>query len=380
MPVMLRIVADDKIPFLKGVLEPYAKVTYLPGPKIDKKAVEQADALIIRTRTKCNASLLEGTPVRFIATATIGYDHIDTVYCENNNITWKNAPGCNSSSVMQYVASSLIKISSYAGFKLAEKTIGIIGVGNVGKKVEKFARTAGMKVLLNDPPRVREEGPEGFCDLKTILSDSDIITLHVPLNYEGADKTFHLFDEDVFRMIKKECWLINTSRGEVIDSASLRKALINETLAGAVLDVWENEPSIDTELLEMVFLGTPHIAGYSTDGKANGTSMAVTALSRYFNLPLSGWYPADIPPPHDPVIRINSDDVTDTILGRSVLHTYNVAEDDIKLRIRPSDFEKLRGEYPVRREFHAYTVKPEGVRKNEAGNLLKKIGFNLSEI
>lgn len=376
---MLRIVADDKIPFLKGVLEPYANVTYLPGNKIDKKAVEQADALIIRTRTKCNASLLEGTPVRFIATATIGYDHIDTGYCDRNQITWKNAPGCNSSSVMQYIASALVKISSYEGFRLAEKTIGIVGVGNVGKKVEKLARAAGMKVLLNDPPRAREEGPEGFCELETVLSLSDIITLHVPLSYEGTDKTFHLFDEGVFGNLNKKCWLINTSRGEVIDSESLRKALISETIAGAVLDVWENEPSIDTELLDMVFLGTPHIAGYSTDGKANGTSMAVMELSRFFNLPLTGWYPADIPPPPVPVIRINSDEDTETTLRKSVIHTYNIAEDDIKLRFRPADFEKLRGEYPLRREFHAYTVKLEGKKKDTTGNLLRKIGFNLSE-
>lgn len=377
MQVMLRIVADDKIPFLKGILEPYAEVTYLPGNQIDKRIAAQADALIIRTRTRCDASLLEGTPVKFIATATIGFDHIDTEYCDKNQITWKNAPGCNSSSVMQYVASALMKISSDAGLRLDEKTIGIVGVGNVGKKVEGFAKAAGMKVLLNDPPRARKEGSEGFCDLEYVLAASDIITLHVPLTLEGVDKTFHFFAEDAFSRIKRGCWLINTSRGEVIDSASLKKALLSETLAGAVLDVWENEPFIDTELLDMTFLGTPHIAGYSTDGKANGTAAAVRELSRFFNLPLSGWYPSDIPPPSDPVIRINADEESNTILRKSVNHTYKVAEDDIKLRFRPADFEKLRGDYPLRREFQAYTIILEGDKKDTARSLLKKTGFNI---
>lgn len=374
---MLRVVADDKIPFLQGVLEPYAEVIYMPGNRIDRKSLAKADAMIIRTRTRCDASLLEGTPVKFIATATIGFDHIDTEYCDNNQIAWRNAPGCNSSSVMQYIASALMKISYDAGFKLAEKTIGIIGVGNVGKKVENFARTAGMKVLLNDPPRARTEGPEGFSDLESVLAGSDIITLHVPLTFDGIDKTYHFIAEDAFSIMKKDCWLINSSRGEVIDTASLKKALLSELISGVVLDVWENEPSIDTELLDMAFLGTPHIAGYSTDGKANGTAAAVRELSKFFNLPLTLWYPEDIPPPADPVIRINANDDNENILRKAVNHTYKIAEDDIKLRLRPSDFEKLRGDYPLRREFNAYTILLEGDYKTVAGEFLKKTGFNL---
>ena len=174
----MKIVADDKIPFLKGALEPYAEVVYVSGKEIDRKTLLDADALLVRTRTKCNESLLRGTSVRFIGTATIGFDHIDTTYCRKHKIVWTNAPGCNSSSVQQYIAASLVKIASEFRFELKGKTIGIIGVGNVGSKVEKFARAIGMKVLLNDPPRARREGNGSFVKLADILQESDFITLH----------------------------------------------------------------------------------------------------------------------------------------------------------------------------------------------------------
>ncbi len=196
---MIRIIADDKIPFLKGVLEPYAKITYLTGNQINRKAVMEADALLVRTRTRCNSELLEGTPVKYIGTATIGFDHIDTDYCEKNNIKWINAPGCNSSSVQQYIAAALLRIASESGFSLRDKTIGIVGVGNVGSKVQKLAGILGMKVILNDPPRARSERTKIFVSLENVLKESDIITLHVPLNMDGRDKTNHFFDGNNFR-------------------------------------------------------------------------------------------------------------------------------------------------------------------------------------
>lgn len=200
---MIRIIADNKIPFLKGVLEPWASVEYLPGSQIDRNAAMQADAFLVRTRTKCNADLLSGTPVKFIGTATIGFDHIDTRWCEENNIRWTNAPGCNSSSVMQYIASALMQISFESELSLSRLTLGIVGVGNVGSKVMKLAQNLGMKVLLNDPPRQRKENNEIFVDLDQVLAKSDIVTLHVPLNKGGIDNTFHLFDGNAFNRMKE---------------------------------------------------------------------------------------------------------------------------------------------------------------------------------
>lgn len=354
---MIRIIADDKIPFLKGVLEPYANVTYLPGKHITKDAAMVADALLIRTRTRCNEQLLEGTPVKFIATATIGYDHIDTGFCKRAGISWTNAPGCNSYSVKQYVSSALLRIAGESGFSLKGKTIGIVGVGNVGRKIEEVATILGMNVLVNDPPRARREKDKRFVDLEQLLSGSDIITLHVPLNMEGQDKTFHFFNDETFSKIKKGTWFINCSRGEVVDTAALKKALEMDFLAGSVLDVWEREPELDIPLMHMSFIATPHIAGYSADGKANGTAMSVRSLCKHFNLPLGDWFPKDVPSPSEPLFSIECEGKSDEeILRKVVFHTYNIVEDDIKLRFDPSKFEKLRGDYPVRREFPAYTI------------------------
>ncbi len=373
----MKIVADDKIPFLKGVLEPFADVIYLPGRQISNKVLKDADAVLIRTRTKCTGSLLKGTKVRFIGTATIGFDHMDTQYCEKNDIFWTNAPGCNSFSVKQYIAAALLKIASEFRFSLKEKTIGIVGVGNVGSKVEKLARTLGMNVLLNDPPRARKEGRDNFVDLGTIFYKSDIVTLHVPLNVVGEDCTWHLFDEKSFKKMKKGTWFINTSRGEVMVTNALKKALDSGKLAGAVLDVWENEPDIDIELMGKTFLATPHIAGYSTDGKANGTSVVVNALSEFFDLPLKKWYPVSIPEPEKPVISINGIGKNDEdIIREAVLHTYNIDEDNINLRFAPADFEKQRGDYGVRREFAAYQVKLNGGTKTTR-KILEQLGLKV---
>lgn len=373
----MKIVADDKIPFLKGVLEPFAEVIYLPGKAISKKVLLDADALLIRTRTKCTEELLKGTKVKFIGTATIGFDHIDTQYCERNKIVWTNAPGCNSGSVQQYIAAALLKMSSEFRFSLKDKTIGIIGVGNVGSKVEKFARLTGMNVLLNDPPRARKEGEKNFVSLGTVLYESDIVTLHVPLNVVGEDATWHLFNEKSFKKMKKGAWFINCSRGEVMETAALRKILSAGKLAGAVLDVWENEPDIDLELMRKTFLSTPHIAGYSTDGKANGTSMIVNFLSDHFDLPLKNWYPSDIPVPTDNVISISSKGKTDEeILRDAIFHTYNIDEDNINLRFSPSDFEKQRGNYRLRREFPAFSISLDGGTK-KVRKILEGLGFKV---
>jgi erythronate-4-phosphate dehydrogenase len=371
----MKIVADDKIPFLKGALEPYANLVYIPGNQIKREMLADCDALLIRTRTKCTKDLLEDTDIKFIGTATIGFDHIDTHYCSNKRISWTNAPGCNSSSVQQYIAAALLKIASENCFILKNKTLGIIGVGNVGSKVEKFARAVGMNVLLNDPPRARLEGKKNFQTLNAVLSASDFVTIHVPLNMAGEDFTCHLFDDEKFARMKKGAWFINTSRGEVVDTASLKKALNSGKLSGAITDVWENEPDIDLGLMSQVFIATPHIAGYSTDGKANGTAMVVNSLSKYFNLPTTNWYPEKVPPPAVPCIFIDCKGKSEEeILNEAVMHTYNIDEDNERLRHSPSDFEKLRGDYPLRREFTSYTVALKGGTES-VQQMFETIGF-----
>jgi erythronate-4-phosphate dehydrogenase len=375
----LKIVADNRIPFLKGVLEPYADVLYLPGREVSAAQVKDADALIIRTRTKCNKELLEDSKVRFIATATIGYDHIDTDYCASHNIIWQNAPGCNSSSVEQYLLSALLILSARKNFRLADKTIGIVGVGHVGSKVEKVARLMGMNVLLNDPPRERNERRSYFVSLNQILKESDIISLHVPLTISGPDKTYHMADSDFFNNLGKKAHLINTSRGEIIEEKVLKDAIKSGKLESVVLDVWENEPFIDKELSEMVDIVTPHIAGYSLDGKANGTTISIRALSRFFSLDLNNWVPEHIPSPSENEIVVNATGKNlQEIISEVILKTYNVLEDDARFRKSISSFEKQREQYPLRREYGAYTIRIINGQMDII-TVLRELGFNIQE-
>jgi erythronate-4-phosphate dehydrogenase len=378
----VKIIADDKIPFLRGAFEPFAEVIYLPGGEITRDIINDsgAVALLIRTRTKCNGKLLRDTNIRFIATATIGFDHIDTEYCEENNIRWFSSPGCNSSSVQQYIAAALLTISSSFAFSLSRKTLGIIGVGNVGSKVAKLGKTLGMNVLLNDPPRSRKEGDMDFVSIERVLRESDIITLHVPLTMTGEDRSYHLFNDNTFKMMKDGSWFINSSRGEVTETAALKNVLKSGKISGAVIDVWENEPGIDHDLLSDATIATPHIAGYSTDGKANGTAMVVNSLSSFFGLSLKDWYPDNIPRPAVPEIDIDGRGRTDEdIIREAVLHTYNIIADDAEFRRSPSGFEKQRGDYPLRREFSSYSVKLSN-SSDYVRSVLKEIGFRLSNI
>ncbi len=372
---MIKIVADNKIPFLKDVLEPYAQVVYLPGKDTGQDEVKDADALITRTRTKCNSELLKSSKVKYIATATIGFDHIDTQFCKENNILWSNAPGCNSGSVQQYIASVFGLLRRQKKIDFNNITLGIVGVGNVGKKVKQVAEAIGMTVLLNDPPREQAGDEEDFVDLKTIQENADILTFHVPLQRGGEYKTFHMGDYAFFQSCKKKPVIINTCRGEVLDNNDLWRAFGDKFVSDIILDVWENEPAIHKDLLNNAFIATPHIAGYSVDGKANGTSASVQAISRFFNLPLTDWIPDSLPVPKENAIHVDAagKDIQD-IISDIFLHTYPIFEDDQRLRNELSSFEEQRGSYPVRREFGAYTVFLDN-GSEEIKDILNKIGF-----
>jgi len=374
---MIKIVADNKIPFLEGALEGMAKVEYLPGAEISRSNLLDADALITRTRTKCRRELLEGTSIRFIATATIGYDHIDTDYCREKGIEWTNAPGCNSSSVEQYMVSTLLWLANHRSIDLKALCLGVIGVGNVGRKVASAARALGMRVLLNDPPRERAEGNSEFVSLEELKEQSDIITLHVPLNRGGLDNTEHLVNRKFLTQLKSGSILINSSRGGVVDEAALLEGVKSGRLSDVILDVFENEPAINRDLLEVLTLATPHIAGYSLDGKANGTTMSVRALSRFFGLGLDTWAPASMPAPDLPEILADaSDSNLSELLWEVYAQTYDVGSDNQRLRSAPEHFEQLRGDYPFRREPLAYAVRLfQGYP--EIREILEGLGFDV---
>ena len=371
----MKIIVDNKIPYIKGALEPYAEVVYLPGKLTTAEVVKDADALVTRTRTICSPGILEGSKVRFIATATIGFDHIDTAYCKTAGIEWTNAPGCNAESVNQYISSALCSYSRRHGYALEGRTIGIVGVGQVGSRVAKTCEILGMKVLLNDPPRERKEGSSQFVSLQTVSQQADIITFHVPLNMDGVDRTFHMAGPEFLHGLKKKALIINTCRGEVFESKAVHAAKLSGALSGVIIDCWENEPELDLNLLKLADYGTSHIAGYSKDGKAKGTTMSVRAISRFFGLGIDDWEPSGVEPPANPVIELNgSQQNAEMILADAILSTYEIERDDRALRDNPQLFEQLRGDYPVRREFGSYSVSATNVEAEVMEKLLK-LGF-----
>ena len=342
----MKIIVDNKIPFIREAAEHVAdEVVYAPGHEFTPELVKDADALIIRTRTRCDRHLLEGSSVRFIATATIGFDHIDTEYCRQAGIQWANAPGCNAPSVAQYLHSVLLLLQMKRDKPLAGLTLGIVGVGHVGSLIAEVGSDMGMKVLLNDPPREEQEGPGRFCPLSQLAEESDILTFHVPLVRTGNYHTFHLADEDFFRSLRRKPVFINTSRGEVHDTQALLSALAEGRIADAVIDVWENEPDIDRNLLQQAFIGTPHIAGYSADGKANASRMALTAVCKFFGIKPD--FHIAPPKPLNPVITAANE-------TEAYLQMYDPRRDSEALKAHPEQFEQLRGDYPLRRERQAY--------------------------
>lgn len=345
----MKVVVDDKIPYIKGEIERLSdEVVYLPGSEFTPEAIRDADALIVRTRTRCNRALLAGSRVRFIATATIGFDHIDTAFCREAGIEWANAPGCNAASVAQYVRAALLLLELRCGIDLRACCMGIVGVGHVGSLVRKVALELGMNVLCCDPPRARREGADGFVDMDLIARRCDVITFHTPLTREGADATYHLADAAFFQSLQRKPVFFNTSRGEVVDTEALVQAWRSGKLRELVLDVWEHEPDIDRCLLADAFLGTPHIAGYSADGKANATRMALEAVCRFFGL--KPCFTIEPPAPEQTIICADTQ-------AKALLQMYNPERDSAALKLHPELFEQLRGNYPLRREAVAYQVK-----------------------
>lgn len=376
---MLKIVADENIIFARGAFSHLGEVVLLPGREISRARLVDADILLVRSVTKVDENLLDNTGIKFVGTATIGSDHVDKQYLGSRGIKFTDASGCNADAVAEYVFSALFDIASEMKFNLCEKSIGVIGVGNIGSRVSKFAASLGMKVLKNDPPLKREPNPGDYLELDELMN-CDIITLHVPLNMKGIDRTFHLFDKQRLEKIKNGAILINASRGLVIDNNALTDIIQKKDII-SVLDVWENEPEINVELLQKTKIGTPHIAGYSYEGKVNGTSILYNAVCNFLKInPV--WKPV-LPEIDENKIRIINRDINADI-QKIISEIYKIKEDDKQLREiqdvtgneRGKYFDGLRKNYRLRREFSNYFIKLKNDDK-ELERILRDFRFKV---
>lgn len=352
----MHIVADENIPLVREAFARYGTVETCPGRGLSRDRLLTADALLVRSVTKVDAALLEGTPVRFIATATIGEDHIDKAWLAAKGIGFSSAPGCNANSVAEYLTAALLVAGRNHGFTLAGKRIGIVGAGHVGSKVAEKAIALGMTPVLNDPPLAKATGDDRYRPLDEALA-SDVVTLHVPLIKDGPYRTLGLADAAFFARIRPGSIFVNTARGDVADPAALAAALDSGTLAAAVLDVWPGEPVVDPALMARCAIATPHIAGYSYDGKVNGTRQIHDAFCAHFGL-TNAWDPAPLmAPPAFPEITIAS--AGEDGLREAVLRVYDIEADDRAMRglaglpesERGAYFDNLRKAYPQRHEF-----------------------------
>jgi erythronate-4-phosphate dehydrogenase len=377
----MKLVVDENIALAEEAFGSFGDLSLINGRKIKKKILRDAEVLIVRSITNVNKELLNGTAVKFIGTATIGTDHIDTEYLSREGIKFSDAKGCNANSVAEYVMAALMRIAVEENLSFKNKSIGVIGVGNVGSRVVKHAETLGLEVLKNDPPKDRENIGSGYSKLEDVLN-ADIVTLHVPLNLTGIDKSLYLLNENNLRSLKQGAILINTSRGSVIENDAL-KNIIDKKEFKVVLDVWEGEPLINIELLEKVKLGTAHIAGYSLEGKVNGTKMIYDSLRKFTNRK-SDWV-LNLPEVHDNEIELPSTGTDEEKLNFIFSQIYDISYDDSLLRkllsIKEDDrivhFDKLRKAYPVRREFANYKIKSKNDDR-DFNNFLRSLGFKLN--
>lgn len=368
----LNIIAEASIPYLRGAIEELGNVTYLPSEQFTPKSIESADWLIIRSITKCHRKLLQGSQVQLITTATIGFDHIDTEYCEEEGIHWTNAPGCNAEAVGQYFGATIALLHKEEGFDPRGLKLGIVGVGHVGKVVARYAKALGMEVLLNDPPRAKAEGDEGFISLDQIAKEADIISLHVPLTKEGAFPTYHLVQKDFIQRLEKKPILINACRGGVTDTQALLWGLDKGLIDKLIIDCWENEPNISAPLLDASWLATPHIAGFSNQGKANGARKCVEEGIDFFNLKnkvSERMYPS---PLSNPYISLNPDG---NKLLDALYQTLDLRKVDALLRSRIIAFEEQRRNYDYPYEPSSYFLSEREI--GEESENAQIIGFKV---
>lgn len=372
----MRIIADENMPLAAELFGDHGQVVRLPGRSLRPADVQEADVLLVRSITRVDASLLAGSRVRFVGSATIGTDHLDTAWLDAQGIAWANAPGCNAEAVAEYVLASLLVLGERDGVPLGNRTVGIIGAGHVGSALAGKLAALGVRFCLNDPPLAQTgRDPRAFVGLDEALA-CDVVTLHVPLTREGAWPTHHLIDDTRLRQLKPGAILLNASRGGVVDNAALQAHLAGGAALSAVLDVWEGEPAIRRELALRVALATPHIAGYSLDGKLRGTRLIYRACARHF-----GWEASSgtASLPTQDVLHAVVEDDSETALRQLVLACYDPRRDDLALRASLDEpepgraFDGLRKHYPVRREFSAWSVTAPAA----VGERLARLGFTV---
>ena len=396
----MKIICSTNIPYAEEAFRPLGDLTILAPKEITAERVRDADVLVIRSTLRANRALLEGSRVRFVGTATIGTDHLDLAYLDQAGITWCAASGCNANSVSEYVVAALLCLGQRHGFKLEGKTIGVVGIGNVGRLVVQKAQALGLRVLQNDPPRRAAENNPVFLPLEQVLAEADILTLHVPLTKTGPYPTWHLADRHFFEQLKPGVVWLNAARGAAMDSDAFLAAHSLATratgkVAYAVLDTWEGEPVFRTDVLAKADIATPHIAGHSFEGKVMGTVMIYHAVCRFLGieptwtpesrLPSDGLLPPEVrlPPPLVPEIRLDPAGLSEeAALWRIVRLVYDIELDDQRLRAgaaadpkaRGEHFEQLRKNYPIRREFRfTRVVLPQGYPRLEAK--IRNLGF-----
>ena len=359
----MKIIADENIPCVEQAFASLGEVTLLPGRGMQPGQVHDADILLVRSVTSVDQALLQDSAVRFVGSATIGFDHVDRAWLLQQGIGFSTAPGSNAVSAAEYVVSALLLMAQRKGFDLKQKTVGIIGCGNVGSRLRSRLAVLGMRSVVNDPPLQAQGGHDDFVSLDEVLQ-ADVISVHVPYTRDGLHPTHHLVDAAVLQQLPADALFINTSRGAVTDNDALNSLLGERADLSVVLDVWEGEPAINTQLLERVCIGTPHIAGYSLDGKLRGTEMIYRAACEFFGQ-AGQWRAADSLPAAAVIEIAETENLSfAALLHRTVSACYDICADDARLRsmlalpadAQPAFFDRLRKEYPVRREFSETAV------------------------
>jgi len=371
----VKILVDENMPYAGELFSRLGDVQAVRGRPLPAEALVGADALMVRSVTKVNAELLSGTSVRFVGTATAGTDHVDDKWLSDNDIGFSAAPGCNAIAVVEYVFSALMMLAERDGFDLREKTVGIVGVGNVGSRLNRRLRALGVQTLLCDPPSAAKGDAETFYPLEKLVQDADILTFHTPLNKTGDDKTLHLVDADLLAALPENRILINAARGPIVDNAALLAALKNGKKLSVILDVWEPEPELSLALLDLVDIGTPHIAGYSLEGKARGTTQVFEAYSEFIGQPQHVALSELLPVPEMASVTVHG--ALDQAKLKRLMHlVYDVRRDDAPLRRvagQAGEFDRLRKHYQERREWSSLCVKCDD---NASVELLNALGFS----
>lgn len=370
----MKIVIDSDIPFLNGAFEPYFNIVkYVKGALLDRSTIIDADALIVRTRTICNAQLLHGTKVKAIASATVGTDHIDITYCKSNSIKVFTAQGCNKGAVLQWVLSSVFTASEKFNYELKGKVFGVVGHGNIGAIVAKAAKALGMEVLICDPPKQLLEGNQTYESLNYLAKNSDFISFHVPLTFYDSFPTFNLANDQFFSNLKAKTFIINSARGGVVNENLMLNAINLKRISGCAIDVWHGEPLVFEHLLQKSLIATPHIAGYSIEGKMNASAMVIDAISRFFSLSIPKQVPNPNPVEHKIQLELSNYITNNTInLIELFKLVYPIALDSNFFKLNSSNFEEIRNTYPLRRENESFEV---SICNELNAKMLNDIGF-----